>query len=133
MSLTFGLHHRRETHAHADHLTSSRYLKAHLHGKPLIGIGGRISQVQKTFAPVYGHDDPHIFSDSFDVYWKDDEEFKLGRYSCSVIHLPGHTPDHVGYVFGSAIFTGDSIFNVSFFYHNMPVEDLNSRLVDSLT
>ncbi|KAI0088029.1 Metallo-hydrolase/oxidoreductase [Irpex rosettiformis] len=100
-----------ETHAHADHLTSSRYLKSCLHGTPSIGIGARITQVQKTFAPVYGYDDPSIFENSFDIYWKDDEEFKLGGYNCRVVHLPGHTPDHVGYVFGSAVFTGDSIFN----------------------
>ncbi|KAI0812724.1 Metallo-hydrolase/oxidoreductase [Irpex lacteus] len=108
-----GLHvtHVLETHAHADHLTASRYLKARLSGTPSIGIGGRITQVQNTFAPVYGYDDPSIFANSFDIYWKDDEEFKLGDYTCRVIHLPGHTPDHVGYVFGSAIFTGDSIFN----------------------
>lgn len=29
------------------------------------------------------------------------------------MHLPGHTPDHVGFVIGKAVFTGDSIFNVS--------------------
>ncbi|KAI0341914.1 Metallo-hydrolase/oxidoreductase [Trametopsis cervina] len=100
-----------ETHAHADHLTSARYLKARLAGSPPIGIGGRISQVQKAFAPKYGYDSPEVFKNAFDNYWNDDEEFQLGALTCRAIHLPGHTPDHVGYAVGSAIFTGDSIFN----------------------
>ena len=61
---------------------------------------------------MYGLDDAALFDSSFDVYFKDDEEFKLGALSCRVVHLPGHTPDHIGYVFGKAVFTGDSIFNV---------------------
>ena len=78
-----------------------------------MGIGGRIDQVQATFAPRYGFDVPALTENAFDLYFKDEEEFKLGNYTCRVIHLPGHTPDHIGYVCGSAIFTGDSIFNVS--------------------
>ncbi|KAI0793225.1 Metallo-hydrolase/oxidoreductase [Abortiporus biennis] len=100
-----------ETHAHADHLTAAQYLKQQLGGNVQVGIGYRITQVQKTFAPIYGFDDPSIFDNTFDKYFKDDEEFKLGNLGCQVIHLPGHTPDHVGYVVGKAIFTGDSIFN----------------------
>lgn len=68
--------------------------------------------MQKTFAPVYGLDDPASFEKTFDCYFDDDQEFKLGQLSCSVMHLPGHTPDHVGYLIGKAVFTGDSIFNV---------------------
>ena len=68
--------------------------------------------MQKTFAPVYGFENAECFSKTFDVYLKDDEKIQLGQYEGQVIHLPGHTPDHVGYVFGQAIFTGDSMFNV---------------------
>ncbi|EKM54268.1 uncharacterized protein PHACADRAFT_258008 [Phanerochaete carnosa HHB-10118-sp] len=100
-----------ETHAHADHLTSSQYLKRHLGGSVSIGIGVRITQVQNLFGPVYGFDNPQLLESAFDVYFRDDEEFKLGKFTCKVVHLPGHTPDHIGYVFGKAIFTGDSIFN----------------------
>lgn len=78
-----------------------------------ICIGKRIAQVQQRFAPIYGFDDPGLISNSFDTYFEDEEQFTLGSYTCRVMHLPGHTPDHVGYVFGSAVFTGDSIFNVS--------------------
>ncbi|KAI0081902.1 Metallo-hydrolase/oxidoreductase [Panus rudis PR-1116 ss-1] len=100
-----------ETHAHADHLTASQYLKKQLGGNVPIGIGSRITQVQQTFAPKYGFDDPALLDGAFDLYLKDDETISLGGYTGQVVHLPGHTPDHVGYVFGEAIFTGDSIFN----------------------
>lgn len=102
----------RETHAHADHLTAAQYLKQELGGQVPVGIGARIGQVQKTFAPIYGMDDPKLFDDVFDVLYHDEESFKVGSYVGQVIHLPGHTPDHVGYVIGKAVFTGDSIFNV---------------------
>lgn len=73
--------------------------------------------MQQTFAPVYGFDDPKLLDSSFDTYFRDDEDVKLGELSFQVVHLPGHTPDHVGYVFGKAIFTGDSIFNVRYTLH----------------
>ncbi|PCH43854.1 Metallo-hydrolase/oxidoreductase [Wolfiporia cocos MD-104 SS10] len=100
-----------ETHAHADHLTAAQYLKQQLGQHIPVCIGQRITQVQKTFAPKYGFDDPSVFDNTFDCFFKDDEEFKLGQLCCRVMHLPGHTPDHVGYLIGKAVFTGDSIFN----------------------
>ncbi|GLB37102.1 putative metallo-beta-lactamase superfamily protein [Lyophyllum shimeji] len=98
-----------ETHAHADHLTASQYLKAKLPGNVPVCIGKRITQVQKMFAPRYGLD-PASLADAFDIYLEDDEEFKIGELSCRVIHIPGHTVDHIGYVIGKSAFTGDSIF-----------------------
>lgn len=101
-----------ETHAHADHLTAAQYMKQQLGGDVQVCIGQRITQMQEKFAPVYGLDG-NVFTRTFDVYFEDDEEFKIGNITCRAIHLPGHTPDHLGYVMGKAIFTGDSIFNVS--------------------
>ncbi|KAI0743607.1 Metallo-hydrolase/oxidoreductase [Daedaleopsis nitida] len=99
-----------ETHAHADHLTAAQYIKRQLNGGIAVCIGQRIKQVQDTFAPVYGFQSPS-YDNAFDVYFGDNEEFKLGSLSCQVLHLPGHTPDHVGFVIGKAVFAGDSIFN----------------------
>ncbi|KAJ3845443.1 Metallo-hydrolase/oxidoreductase [Lentinula raphanica] len=99
-----------ETHAHADHLTASQYIKRMLGGKAPICIGERIKQLQGHFAPVYGLESTD-FVKSFDVFLKDEEVFTLGSsISGKVIHLPGHTPDHIGYMIGKAVFTGDSIF-----------------------
>ncbi|KAG5342962.1 hypothetical protein C0989_005911 [Termitomyces sp. Mn162] len=98
-----------ETHAHADHLSASQYLKEKLPGEVSLCIGKRITQIQKLFARRYGVD-PQLLEGAFDILLDDNEEFKLGHTSCKVIHLPGHTPDHVGYVLGDNVFTGDSIF-----------------------
>ncbi|RDB16734.1 Beta-lactamase hydrolase-like protein [Hypsizygus marmoreus] len=98
-----------ETHAHADHLTAAQYLKEKLPGDVPLCIGKRITQVQKSFGLKYGMD-PATLENAFDIYLEDDEEFKLGEISCKVMHLPGHTPDHVGYLLGKSVFTGDSIF-----------------------
>jgi glyoxylase-like metal-dependent hydrolase (beta-lactamase superfamily II) len=47
----------------------------------------------------------------FDKLFDNDESFAIGKIQAKVIHLPGHTPDHVGYLIGPNIFTGDSVFN----------------------
>lgn len=112
---TYHLWRRRETHAHADHLTAAPYMKGQLGNHAQVCIGRRITLSQKRFAPVYGLDG-NIFTRTFDVYFDDDEEFNIGNVVCRAIHLPGHTPDHLGYVMGKAIFTGDSIFNVGQLY-----------------
>ncbi|KAH8586591.1 beta-lactamase-like protein [Bisporella sp. PMI_857] len=103
-----------ETHAHADHLTASTYLQQQLvnQGKPRpdIGIGACITQVQSTFARRYGIEDSEL-SNVFDKLFQDNEEFTIGKLNAKVLYLPGHTPDHVGYIIGENVFTGDSIFN----------------------
>jgi glyoxylase-like metal-dependent hydrolase (beta-lactamase superfamily II) len=105
-----------ETHAHADHLTASRYLQDQLAeknadtAKPLIGIGKRIRDVQKNLATTYAISDS-AFDGAFDCYFDDGETFMIGNLTAQVISLPGHTPDHIGYLIGSNVFTGDSIFN----------------------
>jgi glyoxylase-like metal-dependent hydrolase (beta-lactamase superfamily II) len=92
-----------ETHAHADHLTASAYLQQvldHIQGsKPPICIGKRITQVQQTFGEKYGV--PAIeLENVFDHLLDDDEVFRIGDLQAIVVHLPGHTPDHVGYLIG---------------------------------
>jgi glyoxylase-like metal-dependent hydrolase (beta-lactamase superfamily II) len=92
-----------ETHAHADHLSGVSYLQRKLaelqHTKPLVGIGKRIGTVQNLFGKRYGV--PSVEYDGvFDILWEDDEVFEVGRLRGVVMHLPGHTPDHVGYRIG---------------------------------
>lgn len=87
-----------ETHAHADHLTAAAYLQDQLEksqgSRPEIGIGKRIAEVQKRFGDRYGVDD---YENAFDRLWESEEEFKIGNMNATVLYLPGHTPDHVGY------------------------------------
>lgn len=103
-----------ETHAHADHLTSSSYLQKQLTQsqgfKPPIGIGKRIEQVQKLFGQRYG-----LAKDEwlgvFDNLFDDDETFSVGELTAKAIHLPGHTPDHLGYQIGGKPLTAQFLYN----------------------
>ncbi|KAK5653648.1 hypothetical protein OQA88_8678 [Cercophora sp. LCS_1] len=103
-----------ETHAHADHLTASFYLQRQLAGKqgnkPPVCIGNRIGRVQTFFAQRYGIEADE-YEGVFDELLGDDEEFEIGKLKAKAIHLPGHTPDHMGYMIGDNVFCGDSLFH----------------------
>ena len=97
-----------ETHAHADHLSAAPYLKEKT-GAP-IGIGARITEVQRTFAPVFGLDDVSGDGREFDRLFRDGETIALGGLQVEVMHTPGHTPACVSYRIGEAVFVGDTLF-----------------------
>jgi len=97
-----------ETHAHADHLSAAPYLKEKT-GAP-VGIGEHITEVQRTFAPVFGLDDVSGDGREFDRLFRDGETFPLGALQVEVIHTPGHTPACVSYRIGDAVFVGDTLF-----------------------
>lgn len=104
-----------ETHAHADHLSAASYLQAQLNRSqgyaPLVAIGKRIGQVQRLFGKKYGVSAAE-YEIVFDKLLEDDEVFHVGNMDVKAIHLPGHTPDHMGYSIGSNIFCGDSLFHI---------------------
>ena len=98
-----------ETHAHADHISSSAYLKSKLGGK--IGIGEQIKEVQKTFKKFYNlESDFPVDGSQFDHLFSDGEEFKIGNLTARVVHTPGHTPACITFVIGNAAFVGDTLF-----------------------
>lgn len=97
-----------ETHAHADHLTAAAHLRATTGVS--IGIGGRITQVQSAFGPLFGADDVRPNGAVFDHLYADGDAFALGDLTVEVIHTPGHTPACVSYRIGDAVFTGDTLF-----------------------
>jgi len=82
-----------DTHAHADHLTASRYLQNVLaqrqstHPRPQVCIGRRIRDVQERMGGIYNipQEDLH---EAFDYTFDDDETFPIGGIEARVIHLP---------------------------------------------
>jgi glyoxylase-like metal-dependent hydrolase (beta-lactamase superfamily II) len=92
-----------ETHAHADHLTAAAYLQKQIEQRqgyrPPICIGKRITQVQDLFGQRYGVP-VEEYNGVFDKLFDDDESFEIGSLTATVMHLPGHTPDHLGYIIG---------------------------------
>jgi glyoxylase-like metal-dependent hydrolase (beta-lactamase superfamily II) len=97
-----------ETHAHADHLSGSPFLKAKTGAK--IGIGEHIKDVQRIFRPVFNATDLKTDGSDFDHLFKDGERFRIGSLEAEVIYSPGHTPADVSYRIGDAVFVGDTLF-----------------------
>jgi glyoxylase-like metal-dependent hydrolase (beta-lactamase superfamily II) len=97
-----------ETHAHADHLSSAKYLQS-LGSRNAIGAG--IRQVQATFKRVFGLGDEFAADGSqFDHLLADGDVLDVGRIQVRVIGAPGHTNDSVAYLVGDALFVGDTVF-----------------------
>lgn len=97
-----------ETHAHADHLTGADEIRRRT-GVP-IGIGSRITEVQKVFGVLFEAQDVTADGVVFDSLYADGARFTLGSLPVEVIHTPGHTPACVSYVIGDAAFVGDTLF-----------------------
>lgn len=102
-----------ETHAHADHITASAYLKKKRGGK--IGIGEHITTVQSAFKNTFNmSDDIPCDGSQFDYLFEDGEMISLGHLNVEVMHTPGHTPACVSYLIEDAVFVGDTIFMPDF-------------------
>lgn len=103
------LHYVLETHAHADHLSSSQYFKKDF-PQVKIGIGEQIKSVQEVFKGLFNYQELKTDGSQFDHLFQDNETVQAGTLSFQVLNTPGHTPACVSYVFDDAVFTGDALF-----------------------
>ncbi|WP_174875031.1 MBL fold metallo-hydrolase [Vogesella oryzae] len=98
-----------ETHAHADHLSASAWLKQQLGGRT--GIGRDIDSVQRVFKPIFQlEEDFATDGRQFDQLFADGDSLQVGELQLQVLALPGHTPADIGYRAGDDIFIGDTLF-----------------------
>jgi glyoxylase-like metal-dependent hydrolase (beta-lactamase superfamily II) len=103
------VHYVLETHAHADHLSGSQWLKRRYDAK--VGISARITEVQGVFKDVFDLGPAFAVDGSqFDRLFQDGEKIRAGTLEIDVIATPGHTPACVSYKIGDAVFTGDALF-----------------------
>lgn len=102
------VHYVLETHAHADHLSGSQWLRERLGAK--IAIGERIRDVQETFREALDLGTLAVDGSQFDRLLVDGEVITGGALSIETIATPGHTPACVTYRIGDALFTGDALF-----------------------
>ncbi len=103
------VHYVLETHAHADHLSGSQYLKRRFEAP--VAIGAAIVDVQRVFSAVFdlGAAVPTDGS-QFDRLLADGETIAAGALLLEIIATPGHTPACLTYKIGDAVFTGDALF-----------------------
>jgi len=99
-----------ETHAHADHISSSQVLKQNFpHSK--VAIGANIKAVQEVFKNVFNLDANFpVDGRQFDLLIREGEEVKAGSLSIKSLNTPGHTPACCSYIIGENVFTGDALF-----------------------
>jgi len=96
-----------ETHAHADHLSGSQYLRTRFGAR--VAIGRRITEVQQTFRPLFGNPIA-VDGSQFDVLLDDYARVQAGTLCVEVLPTPGHTPACVSLKVEDAVFTGDALF-----------------------
>jgi len=102
-------HYVLETHAHADHLSSSQVLKKYF-PEIKVAISSRIKVVQKVFEKVFNLSDFKADGSDFDLLIQDNQEFKAGSLSVKAIPTPGHTPACTSYLINGSLFSGDALF-----------------------
>ncbi len=98
-----------ETHAHADHLSSSQILKQ-IFPDLKIAIGERIKIVQEVFKTHFNIEYLKTDASQFDLVFKDFQEINFGSLSMKALPTPGHTPACMSYLFDGVVFTGDAVF-----------------------
>lgn len=98
-----------ETHAHADHLSSSQFLQQKFNAP--IGIGAHITDVQDVFNALFNLKDNEAgHPEDFNKLLKAGDTLALGELTIEVLHTPGHTPACLSYKIDDAIFIGDTLF-----------------------
>ena len=97
-----------ETHAHADHLSATPFMKQKTQAP--VAIGAHITAVQDIFRSVFNLDDVSADGREFDRLLQEGDALPLGELVIDVLHTPGHTPACVSYRIGDAVFVGDTLF-----------------------
>ena len=98
-----------DTHAHADHMTGLPFFKERYGARSVTGVG--IGEVQRTFRDVFhlGPDFP-VDGRQFDVLLDEGKRLGFGSLEVEALHTPGHTPAHMSWKIGDAVFVGDTLF-----------------------
>lgn len=72
-------------------------------------IGGNLELKERTGCTIYG---PTDSIPGVDHVLRDGSQFALGTEVAKIMTTPGHTLDHIVYVFNDKLFAGDTIFSM---------------------
>ena len=108
------VHYVMDTHVHADHITGAQGVKAGLGGAVPYAIGANITQVQATFAKLFGLGDFKCDGSQFDKLLQDKEVVTAGSLKVTCLATPGHTPNCMTFAIGDTLFAGDALFTEDF-------------------
>ena len=99
-----------ETHAHADHLSAAPFFKRKYNAK--IGIGARITEVQKTFKALFNLEKEFLPNGAqFDRLFEEGDVLEVGNLRFEGRHVPGHPPADIAYLLNKeSVFVGDTLF-----------------------
>lgn len=98
-----------DTHAHADHLSGIPFFKERYGARSVTGAG--VGEIQKTFRDIYYlGDDFHVDGRQFDVLLDEGKRLGFGTLEVEALRTPGHTPAHMSWKIGDAVFVGDTLF-----------------------
>jgi glyoxylase-like metal-dependent hydrolase (beta-lactamase superfamily II) len=98
-----------DTHAHADHMTGLPFFKERYGART--ATGARVGEVQRTFRDIYNlGDDVAVDGSQFDVLIDEGKRLGFGSLEVEALHTPGHTPAHMSWKIGDAVFVGDTLF-----------------------
>jgi len=98
-----------DTHAHADHLSGLPFFKERYGAKTV--TGAQIGKIQAAFRDLYNlAPDFPVDGRQFDVLLDEGERLGFGSLAVEALHTPGHTPAHMSWKIGDAVFVGDTLF-----------------------
>lgn len=121
------------THGHLDHVGAAQSLKQYFN----VDIYGPQIEDQFLFlslshqASMFGF--PVIDNFAPDIWLEEGQQLSIGNIHFKVLHLPGHTPGHIGFinVENNIAFTGDVLFNRSIGRTDFPRGN-HQQLIDSI-
>lgn len=98
-----------DTHAHADHLTALPFFEQRYGAQTVTGAG--VGVVQEKFRAIFnlGPGFP-VDGRQFDILLDEGDELEFGDLRVHALHTPGHTPAHMSWQIGDAVFVGDTLF-----------------------
>jgi glyoxylase-like metal-dependent hydrolase (beta-lactamase superfamily II) len=98
-----------DTHAHADHMTGLPFFRERYGARTV--TGARVGEVQRAFRDIYGlGPDFPVDGRQFDVLVDEGKRLGFGSLEIEALHTPGHTPAHMSWRVGDAVFLGDTLF-----------------------